>query len=154
MADITPDQARDALSQVDQARRQVSAEVGLPRAYWWAMAAGWIALGVIGALAPAWVTTLATLAFGAGHSTVAARLLDGRRPNRRLQVSRATADRRVPFIVIGILLVAVALTVGLALALDAAGAALPGIWSSVVVAAILGLGGPHVFAAIRRWIGA
>lgn len=154
MADITPEQARDALRQVDDARRQVSAEMGLPRMYWWAMAAGWIALGVIGALAPPWVTICATLLFGAGHSAVAARLLDGRRPNTRLQVSRETADRRIPFIVIGILLVAVALTVGLALALDAANVSLPQIWSAVIVAAILGVGGPTIFATVRRWIGA
>ena len=37
---ITPEQARAALDAAERARRQVAAEVGLPRGYWWALAAG------------------------------------------------------------------------------------------------------------------
>src|SRR5581483_116452 len=70
---ITPADARSALAQVDRARRAVIDEVDIPQWYWWALAIGWIALGVITDTAPSWVTSAATLAFGAAHSAVAPR---------------------------------------------------------------------------------
>lgn len=40
-------------------------KVGLPRVYWWGLAAGWVALGAIGEFGPDWLTIAATLLFGA-----------------------------------------------------------------------------------------
>ncbi len=152
MTDLTPEQAREALDVVGRARADVSHEVGLPRWYWWAMAAGWVVLGIIGAFGPAWLTTVATIAFGAGHAAVASRILDGRRRTRGLQVSRAVADRRVPIAVILMLLALVALTVVAALVLDADGARHPELWSAVLVAAVIGFGGPEMLKTMRRWM--
>lgn len=152
MEDLTPEQAREALDVVGRARADVAHEVGLPRWYWWAMAAGWVVLGVIGAVGPVWLTTVATIGFGAGHSAVASRLLDGRRRTRGLQVSRAVADRRVPLAVILMLLVLVAATVGAALALDADGARHSQVWAAVIVAAVIGFGGPEILQTLRRWM--
>lgn len=152
MDNVAPDQARAALDAAERARQQVAAEVGLPRWYWWGMAGGWLALGAIGELGPQWLTIVATVAFGMGHSTVASRLLDGRRRTDRLQVSAAVAGRRTPIVVIGMLLGLVALTVGAALALNADGAHHPTIWAAVLIAAIIGFGGPEILRTLRHWV--
>ncbi|WP_330180438.1 hypothetical protein OHB26_29045 [Nocardia sp. NBC_01503] len=152
MDDVAADQARAALDAAERARRRVADEVGLPRGYWWGMAAGWLVLGVIGDLGPDWLVIAATLAFGAGHSAVASRLLDGRRRTDGLQVSADTAGRRTPIVVIGMLIGLVCVTVGSAFALNADGAAHPGIWSAVLVAAIIGFGGPELLRVLRRWV--
>src|SRR4051812_34992717 len=133
------------------ARDKVAEEVGLPRGYWWAMAAGWLGLGVVGAVAPAWIATVATVAFGIGHSTLASRLLAGRSRTQRLQVSADVAGRRTPLIVIGMLVGLVVVTIGAGLALDADGADHAGIWAAVLVAAIVGFGGPEILRVLRRW---
>lgn len=151
MEGITPEQARDALAIADNAQRGVAAEVGMPRAYWWGLAAGWLALGTIGEFAPPWVTTIATVAFGAGHATVASRFLDGRRRTSRLQVSSSVAGPRTPLVVIGMLLALVALTIGISVGLDADGADHAALWGGLFVAAVVGLGGPEILAVLRRW---
>lgn len=71
MDDVTPADARAALQAVDHARAQVADEVGLPRWYWWLLAAAWVLLGVVGDLGPHWLAIAATLGFGLLHSTVA-----------------------------------------------------------------------------------
>ena len=149
---ITPEQARAALDAAERARRQVAAEVGLPRAYWWALAAGWLALGVIGDVGPVWLVTVATVGFGMGHSVVASRLLDGRRRTNRLQVSAIVAGRRTALTVVGMLVVLVGITIGTAMALAADGAGHPGIWAAVLVAAIVGFGGPEILRVLRHGV--
>ena len=151
MDHIAPEEARTALDAVDRARGQVAEEVGLPRGYWWAMAGGWVLLGVLSNLTPAWLAGMATVTFGAVHGTLAPRLLDGRRRTDRLQVSRAVASRRIPLVVIGMLIGLVGLTIGVALVLDADGADHAGIWAAVFVAAIVGFGGPEILRVLRRW---
>ena len=152
MADPTPDQAREALDVVSRVRADIAHKVGLPRWYWWAMAAGWVVLGVIGAVGPAWLTTVATVVFGAGHAAVASRLLEGRRGTRGLQVSRAVADRRVPLAVVLMLAALVVLTVVAAVILDADGARHPELWAAVLVSAVIGFGGPEMLRTLRRWM--
>ena len=154
MSDITPDQAQEALRTVDSARRDVAAEIGLPRGYWWALAVAWLVLGVLADVAPAWVATVATVAFGVGHSVAASRLLDGRHRTRGLRVSRTVADRRIPLVVIGMLLGLVVVTIVIALALQADGTGHPAMWAGGIVAVVVGFGGPDIFAALRRWVAA
>ncbi|MCU1643779.1 MAG: hypothetical protein JWN03_4054 [Nocardia sp.] len=151
MDNTAPDQARAALDAAASAQRRVADEVGLPRGYWWAMAAGWLVLGVIGGVGPAWLITVATLAFGMGHSALASRLLDRRRRTDQLQVSASVAGRRTPLVVIGMLLGLVAVTIGVAFALGADGTDHPGIWAGVFVAAVIGFGGPEMLRVLRRW---
>lgn len=148
---MTPAEAREALDAVTRAHRQAASEVGLPRGYWWAMAAGWVVLGAIGELGPAWLASAATLLFGAGHSVLAARLLGGRRQSGDVRLSAATAGRRTPLVVIGMLLGLVVLTVAVALLLDADGAAHAAIWAGALVGAVIGLGGPEILRVLRRW---
>lgn len=151
MENVAPDQARAALDAVERARRRVAEEVGLPRGYWWAMAAGWVVLGVIGDVGPQWLVIAATLIFGAGHAVVASRLLNGRQRTRQLQVSAAVAGPRTPIVVVGMLFALVALTIGVAMALHADGDRNPGIWAAVLVAAIIGFGGPEILRVLRHW---
>ena len=151
MDGITPDQARDALAITENARRVVAAEVGLPRGYWWFLAAGWLALGALGQFGPSWLTTVATVAFGAAHSFFASRLLGGRNRTSGLQVSSSIAGRRTPIVVIAMLLGLVALTIGAALALQADDADHATLWAGLFVAAIVGLGGPEILKLLLRW---
>jgi hypothetical protein len=147
---ISPADARSALAQVENARRVVIDEVDIPLWYWWALAIGWIALGVITDTAPSWVTSVATLAFGAAHSTVAPRVVSGRHGTGLLSVRADVVGKRVSRLVLGGLVGLAGLTVAGALAARADGARHPVTIASIGVALILVLGGPHLLAAVRR----
>lgn len=147
---ISPADAQSALAQVDRARRVVIDEVDIPQWYWWALAIGWIALGVITDTAPSWVTSVATLAFGAAHSTVAPRVVSGRHGTGLLSVRADLVGKRVSRLVLGGLIGLAGLTVGGALAAHADGARHPVTIASIGVALILVLGGPHLLAGVRR----
>ena len=67
-SDLTYAEAQAALTSIDDRQRQVIAEIGMPRGYWWAVAAGWVALGVVVDLGNPWATGVATLLFGAAHA--------------------------------------------------------------------------------------
>ncbi len=152
MEHITPADARAALDAVDHARAKVVDEVGLPRWYWWRLAAAWFVLGIVGDLGPQWLAVGATVGFGVIHSTIASRRLSGRRRTERLQVSADTVSPRIPMVVIGMLFALVAITIATGFALDADGARHPGIAAAVFVAVTVGLGGPEILRVIRRWV--
>ena len=94
MDELTPEQARAALDTVERARRQVVDEIDIPAWYWASVAAGWIVLGVIADLDHPAATSVATLAFGAVHSWVAPRVVNGRHRNHRLSVRAAIESPR------------------------------------------------------------
>lgn len=149
-APITPDQARLALDAVERGRLRVIDEIGLPRWYWWGLALGWIALGVITDLKNPWATGAATFAFGAVHASVAARAASGRRRTQRLSVRAELVGRDTARIVIGIVAALGCLTVGLALAAHADGARHPVTIASLLIATIIVLGRPQLIAAVQR----
>src|SRR5262245_57398253 len=123
--DISESEARLLLSSIDERRRDVIAEIDMPWWYWWGLALGWVALGVITDLGHPWVTLVATFVFGAVHSTVAPRVISGRHRSQQLSVSADVVSRHVPALVIGFLLVMAGATIGLALLADADGAGHP-----------------------------
>jgi len=151
MENIAPEDASAALAAVGHARAQVAEEVGLPRWYWWGLAGGWIFVGLAGAMGPGWLPLAATLAFGAAHSTVATRLLSGQQRTPGLRVSADVAGAKIPVVVIGMLLGLVALTIAVAMALDADGAGHAQMGAAVFVAVVVGLGGPEILRLLRRW---
>src|SRR5262245_2283343 len=142
MSGTTPEAASAALAAVHHAQSTVAEEVGLPRGYWWGMGAAWVAFGAIAELGNPWVTTAVTLGFGILHSTIASRMLEGRRRTAQVRVSAATAGRRTPIAVVSMLVALVALTVATALALDADGAQHAALAAGVLVGTVIGFSGP------------
>jgi len=148
--EMTQVEARSALDAIERGRRRVIDEIDMPRWYWWGLALGWIALGYITDLDHPWVTSAATLAFGAIHASVAPRVIDGRHRTDQLSVRRDMAGRHLPRLVIGALLALALVTIAGALAANADGAGHPVTIASVLVAVMIVLGGPQLVAAYRR----
>jgi hypothetical protein len=149
-SEISEGDARLALSSIDERRRQVIAEIDMPWWYWWGLALGWVALGVVSDVGNLWAGVAALVAFGAAHAAVAHRVLSGRHRSRRLSVHADVVSRHVPAIVIGYLLVLVGVTIAVALAVDADGARHPATIAGVIVAVAVLCGGPRLMAAVRR----
>jgi hypothetical protein len=148
--EMTQVEARSALDAIERGRRRVIDEIDMPRWYWWGLALGWIALGYVTDLDHPWVTSAATLAFGAIHASVAPRVIDGRHRTDQLSVRRDVAGRHLPRLVIGALLALALVTIAGALAANADGAGHPVTIASVLVAVMIVLGGPQLVAAYRR----
>jgi hypothetical protein len=146
---LTDAEARLALHEVERGRQRVIDQIGLPRWYWWGLAACWIVLGVLNDVANAWVIAVATVTFGAIHSAVSQRLLAGRRRTSRLKIRADVTGRRAPVIVFGFLIALAGVTIAAGFAAYADGAEHPGTMASVLVAVMILLGGPRVMAAIR-----
>jgi hypothetical protein len=147
---VTPLEARAALDAIERSRQSVIDQIDLPNWYWWGLAIGWIVLGFISDLNHPWLTTAATLLFGAAHATIAPRVIDGRHGSQNLSVRRELAGHQLPRIIIAALVGLVGLTVAVALAVNADGAGHPSTIAGVFVATIIVLGGPQLPAAIRR----
>jgi hypothetical protein len=143
-------EARAALLDVEHRRRRVIDEIDVPPWYWWMLAGGWLVLGALGELTPVAVSLAATVVFGAVHSAIAPRVLFGQHRSRRLTVRRELVDRRLPQYVFAGIVALVAVTVGVAFALDADGADHPSIFAAAFVAVIIVIGGPRLTAAVRR----
>ena len=147
---VTPSEARSALDTVERSRLRVIDEIDVPGWYWWGLALGWIALGVIADVGPDRLSAVATFAFGAIHAGVAPRVISGRHASRDLSVGAAVAPPHLARIVIAALVALGALTVGLALVAGADGADHPATIASVIVAVIVVLGGPLLLARTRK----
>jgi hypothetical protein len=145
----TDAEARVALHGVEQARRRVIDQIGMPSWYWWGLAVAWAGLGVASDFANAWVTTAATVAVSAAHATVSQRLLAGRQRRGDVRVSADVTGSHVAALVIGFLLALVALTVVVALLLHADGAEHAATIAGVFVGAVILLAGPRVMDTIR-----
>jgi hypothetical protein len=148
--DISDTEAQLALESIEHRRRQVVAEIDMPRWYWWGLGAGWIGLGILADLDHPWLTLAVTLCFGATHAAVASHVLSGRHRSQQLSVRADVVDPHIPALVIGFLVVMVAATVVLAVVADADGARHPSIMASVVVAVAVAFCGPALLAAVRR----
>jgi membrane protein implicated in regulation of membrane protease activity len=147
---ISAAEAGRALDEVELRRRQIVAEIDVPGWYWWGLALGWVALGCVTVFASPWITAVATVIFGALHSSLASRVIDGRHRSRRLSVRADIVSRRVPAYVVGFLVVLVAVTIGIALVADAFGAPEPALIASFVVAIAVLVGGPRLMAFVRH----
>jgi hypothetical protein len=148
--DISDSEAQLALSSIEHRRRQVIAEIDMPRWYWAGLAAGWVGLGILADIDHPWLTLAVTLCFGAAHAVVASHVLSGRHRSRQLSVRADVVDPHIPALVVGFLLLMVAATAVLALVADADGARHPSIMASVVVAIAVLFCGPALMAAVRR----
>lgn len=147
---VTPDAARAALDTIDRGQQRVIDEIDLPRWYWWGLALGWIGVGFVADLGYGWITAAVLFGFGTVHAAVASRVLSGRHRTQQLSVRADVAGRQAPLLVIGGLLLLTGVTVAGALAADADGARHPTTVASIVVAVMIVLGGPQLFAVVRR----
>jgi hypothetical protein len=147
---VSASEAQVALDTIERSRLSVIDEIDVPWWYWWGLALGWIALGVIADVGPNWLTTVATVVFGAAHASVAPSVISGRHASRNVSVRAAHAPPHLAKIVIGSLVALGALTVGLALLTQADGAEHPVTIASVIVAVIIVLGGPLLLSAARK----
>jgi hypothetical protein len=147
---IGESEAQFALSSIERRRQQVIAEINVPPWYWFFLAGGWVLLGLLADFGPAWATIAGTVLFGAVHAGISPRVLSGRRGSSELSIRGDLVSRRLPALVVGFLLVMTALTVGLALALNADGARHAATWASVVVALLVLVGGPTLVGSVRR----
>lgn len=142
--------ARLALDAINLRRRQVIAEIGMPWWYWWGVALGWVALGVVADLRHPWATLGGTLIFGAVHSAVAQHTLSGRHRSRQLSVRAGMVSWRLPALLLSYLVGLAAATVAIAVLVAADGAGHPGTIASVIAAVAVLCGGPALMAAVRR----
>jgi hypothetical protein len=147
---IDESEAHAALDSIAQRRHEIVTEIDVPTWYWSGMAAGWIALGVVADLASPWASTVATVLFGAAHASIAGHVLSGRRASPKVAVHRDIADRRIPFLIIGLLCAMVVVTVAVGVLLHADGARHPSTWATVMVALLLIVTGPTLMDAVRR----
>jgi hypothetical protein len=143
-------EARAALLDVERRRRRVIDEIDVPPWYWWFLAGGWVLLGVLAELTPALVSVVATVAFGAVHAAISPRVLSGQHRSRSLSVRRDLVDHRLRAYVLAAMVALVAVTIGVALVVNADGARHPSIIASAFVAVIIVIGGPRLTAAVRR----
>ncbi len=150
--DITEDDARQALRAVDEERRRVIAEIDLPSWYWWGLSIAWILIGVATDVGNVWVTSAATLVFGAAHAAVASRLFSGRHKSSQMSVRRSTVGRVVPAILFGWLLALTLATIAVGFAVDADGAEHASTIAAGFAAVAILCGGPTLMASIRRRI--
>jgi hypothetical protein len=148
--EVTEAEARSALSSIAYRRQQVIAEIDVPQWYWSGLAGGWIVLGVLADYGPAWATVAGTVAFGAVHAAIAPRILSGRHASPDVSVRSDVVSRRIPALVLGFLVLMTIATVALALIANADGARHAAILASVVVAALVVLGGPRLMDTVRR----
>ena len=147
---VTPLEARAALDTVERERRRIVDEISVPNWYWWGLALGWVGLGLIADVGPAWLTSVATFAFGAAHASVAPRVISGRRGSRNLSVGASIAPPHLARIVIAGLVGLAAVTVGVSLLAQADGADHPTTIASLIVAVIILLGGPLLLSEARK----
>ena len=150
---IDETEAHLALSTIHQQRRQVLAEIDVAWWYWFGLAGGWIVLGIIGEVGPAWAVIAGTVLFGAVHGAIAPRVLSGRRGSRQLSIRPELVSRRIPQLIIGFVIAMIGVAVAVALLLHAGGASHSGIWACVIVAVLVLFGGPALMASIRRQAG-
>jgi putative flippase GtrA len=149
-SNITPLEARAALDEVERGRMRVVEKIDLPAWYWWGLALGWIGLGLLNDLTAPWIAAVATFVYGAAHASVANRVLSGRHGSRQLSVRADVAGHDVARFMIAGLLALVALTVVVAVAVQADGAEHPATIASVLCAIIILLGGPRLLELARR----
>jgi hypothetical protein len=147
---VSPLEARAALDTIEQGRMRVIDEIALPAWYWWGVALGWIALGVLTDVAAAWIATVATFLYGAIHASAASRVLSGRHGSKRLSVRADVAGHETARFVIAGLIALAGVTIAAAVLAQADGAEHPVTMASVLSAVIVLLGGPRLLELVRR----
>ncbi|MDX6276118.1 MAG: hypothetical protein QOJ72_246 [Nocardioidaceae bacterium] len=147
--DISEADARLALRSIEDQRQQVIAQIDLPRWYWLGLAGGWVLLGMANDTGNPWITTAATLIFGAVHAAAASHVFSGRHKSAQLSVHAAVVGRRLPRMLFAWLIGLTLVTIGIAFAVNADGADHASTISAVFAATVILCGGPRLMASFR-----
>lgn len=148
-ANMTREEALAALGDVRRGTQRVIDQIDVPSWYWYGLAAGWIVLGFLTDLKHAWLTSVATLAFGAIHSAVAPHVIDGRRAQSGVRVGRDLVGRQIAAQILVGLVALAGVTIAVAVAVGADGAKHPVTIAGIFVAVIIVLGGPRLLQHAR-----
>lgn len=154
MADMTGagtrNRARGALDEVERRQRQVAAEIGMPRWYWWGLALAWVGLAVVIDLGNAWATGVGTFLFGMVHAIVYGQLMGGRQRTRQLRVHTDIVGRHGSLVILAALVGLGALMTVAGTAASADGAEHPVTMAGVLSAVVILLGGPRLMTTVRE----
>ena len=146
---LQPDEATSALVQIRQQQGKVIDAVLVPGWYWWAVAAGMVAIGaaadtrdavVLAVVIPIAVVLIAVLTAG---------MIFGAYRHARVRSSELLGGRGAVAIV-GFVWLVVALTLGIGFALRAGGAHLPATIATTIGGVALVTGGPFLMRKLRE----
>ncbi len=149
MADgLRPDEAAQALAEIEQRRGQVVELAIIPGWYWWA-----IAVLMVGLSAALDSRRPLAIGIGTGGFVVGVLAATGWLIVRMLRRGRVRNDLLGPagvLAILGFVAAIDAVTLPTAFALDAAGVAYPATWGVLGGAAVMVLGGPLLMRFLRR----
>ncbi|GAB4061350.1 hypothetical protein [Catellatospora paridis] len=144
---IRPDEAAQALARIREQQEQVIDALSIPDWYWWLL--GGLTLALTAA-----VESADPVALGAGVAVFVVGLLTGTgwvvRGSLHVKLSNALLGARGIGLILGFVALTVAISLGLAFSLQAAGVGYPATWGTLASAVLLVAGGPLLTRALRR----
>jgi hypothetical protein len=146
---LRPDDATSALKQIRLQQARVIDAVLVPTWYWWAVAAGMLAIGAATDTRDAVVLAVVIPVCALLIAALTAAMIFGAYRRAQLRSSDLLGGRGAVAIVAFVWLV-VGLTLGIGFALRAAGAHLPATIATVVGGAALVTGGPFLMRRLRQ----
>jgi hypothetical protein len=146
---LEPDDATSALAQIRQQQSKVIDAVLVPGWYWWAVAAGMVAIGAATDTRDAVVLAVVIPIAAVLIAALTAGMIFGSYRRARVRSSELLGGPGAVAIV-GFVWLAVALTLGIGFALRAAGAHLPATIATAIGGAALVTGGPFLMRKLRE----
>jgi hypothetical protein len=146
---LRPDEATSALAQIRQRQAKVIAAVLVPAWYWWAVAAGMVAIGAAADTRDPVVLAVVIPAAAVLIAALTATMIFGAYRHAQVRSSELLGGRGAVAIV-GFVWLVVALTLGTGFALRAAGAHLPATIATAIGGAVLVTGGPLLMRWLRK----
>jgi hypothetical protein len=145
---LYPDEAATAMAQIRRQQEQVINAVLVPVWYWWTIAAGMVAIGAAVDTRARIVLAIAIPAAVLVIAALTAAMIFGARRRARIRSSDLLGGRGA-IAIVGLVWLVVALTLGIAFALRAAGTALPATIATAAGGAVLAAAGPHLMRKLR-----
>jgi len=145
---LRPDEARRALTEIDQRQEQVIRLVIIPGWFWWAVAVLTVVLSASVDYRRPWAVAVGTTVFVLGMLAVTFSV--GLRSVRRAQVHNDLFRPRFVFAILGLVAATLAATLPTAFALRAAGVGYPATWGTLAGAVVLVIGGPIMMRLLQR----
>ena len=145
---LRPDEAKRALTEIDQRQEQVIRLVIIPGWFWWAVAVLTVVLSASVDYRRPWAVAVGTTIFVLGMLAVT--LSVGLRSVRRAQLHNDLFRPRFVFAILGLVAATLAATLPTAFALRAAGVGYPATWGTLAGAVVLVIGGPIMMRRLQR----